>query len=222
MMADLFESLLTDNNWALFVFLLLLLAVTYLVMRITGRRFTDLKRQTEEWKVELSEKTARLGAQVGTRATAADLNKIFVDLHEFTREVEGRLDTKISRLRELLEEVESAERRLDDKLERIGDRGDDPELSEGSASIRERKRVTKETVGTNVDVIVGGGKTRALAADIVSVDQVAPTTDASFDRVVGLYESGNSVAQIVDSTRLPKGEIELMLNLYETQRGGAK
>ena len=220
MTAVLLASLLTDNKWVLFVFLVL--AVLYLVMRITGRRFRDLKRQTEEWKADLNEKTAKLGAQ-GRAGAAADLNKVFVDLHEFTREVEGRLDTKITYLRELLEEVESAEQRLDEKLERIGDGGDDQDVAEGAAAIVKRKRATKgrrAVKGTKVDVVVGAEKTAAVPADAIPAD--AASADELFDRVVELHEAGKSAAQIADSMRLPKGEIELMLNLHEIQKGGAK
>ncbi len=231
------QSILGEYQPILLIFLVI--AVMYLVLRITGRRFRELQQQTATWKADLREKAAR--ASTGTasaasaatgrggadsRGAAAELNKVFVELHDFAREVEGRLDTKMTYLRKLLEDVEAAERRIEARLARL----------EAGAASREQAvsrsdAVAVATTGPAADAQPSpGDEADTGGSDPTASDPKAahaspdggPGRDddpATFGRVVELFQSGASPSGIADATGLPKGEVELMLNLHQSKLG---
>ena len=96
------------SNSQVVLLVMLVLAVMFLIMRLTNRRLQNLRRQAAEWKNELAQSspktrsddsmvTSDRGGSGGTTTTAtttSSLNRAFVELHDFSREVEGRLDDR--------------------------------------------------------------------------------------------------------------------------------
>ena len=85
------------------IFLLfVVLATFFLVMRIATRRTT----RTERVSPRERRATAREDKPNVHGSAHPELEKLYVDLHDFSREIEARIDTKIAYLKGLIEEAE--------------------------------------------------------------------------------------------------------------------
>ena len=154
------------------------------------------------------------------------MDKVSVELHEFAREIEGRLDTKIAYLRGLLNEVEEVGQKLESLLEKAGVPEDKiKELAKLSTNNDTADTATGSADSSTQD-FDKGQHIDIHQADPKSTDSdplKAPGAQASdgntFERVVELHETGKNAAEIADTMSLPKGEIELMINLHQSKQG---
>lgn len=163
-----------------------------------------------------------------------EVERLYVDLQEFAREVEGRLDTKITYLRQLILEADRAgqnlERLLEDRArDDSGGKAAPPADSasrdsspaspspQDDAGVEEEATTQEEEVlGQRLDVTVGDDDDRpALDAGAGETEASAPDPA---ERVWSLHEAGQTPATIAEQTGLPEGEVELIINLRQSAK----
>jgi len=119
---------------------LMLIVVAFLLRR----SFT--KSKTSRQRDPMSE--ARREIHVAESSYAAKINQMEVRLHDYAREVEGRIGTKIALLNRLLAEADEKLQRL----EELGEKSGQTETSSSSGAVPESHRVIYDLADAGLDI----------------------------------------------------------------------
>lgn len=191
---------------------LLVVATLLLVMRLR-RRLAGAGDDAREHAVAAE----RRGAGVPPRRKTSpargqpEVERLFVELQEFAREVEGRLDTKIAYLKRLIAEADRVGQELDSRIGVQAPQapaggppaGNPPHGTDGG----EEREPAGPRLGEHLDIRVGeepGERAQDAGAG---------------HRVLGLHEEGRPVREIAELVGLPEGEVELIINLHHSEKG---
>ncbi len=177
------------ENW---VFVLLFVVVATFMMLIMIRRG---RRPTVGAREQAQQKMSELRDQTEIRDS---MDKLLVRLEEYSREVNGQLDTKFVRLEQVIQDA-------DDRIARL------------QSVIGEHDKRLGRLVATRRKL-----RPRSEPKKQISVDSseaaVAPSGDANsadprYKNVYDLADAGSSPIDIAERLGIPAGEIELILNL---------
>ncbi len=152
-----------------------------------------------------------------------EVERLRVDLESLAHEVEGRLNTKMVCLRRLIAEADEAAKRLealrDDGpealvAERTSNEGD-PECHHDRPGHDRpgHDRTGHDRTGHGRR----GDETENRAAATVDASG-SKESDAERARIVELFTAGRQAEEIAEEVGLPKGEVELVINLFQTER----
>jgi hypothetical protein len=179
-------------------------------------------------------------APIGTTARQdPEIAKLYIELSEFSRELEGRMDTKIAYLRRLLDEAERVMGQLNRAIgeadalragratpaagiaEAPGREAHETvvEVSRTESMPREREALPEPLAGPEpalVDVTVGGSPAAREVRTASSVEETTSAVPPGEDlrsRIVALSGEGKPPEAIAEALEVPKGEVELVLSL---------
>jgi len=157
-------------------------ATTWLMLRLRGVRRTTA---TTAGEVRSAPTTANRSTSATTNARASSPERWEAELHDFAREVEGRLDNKMIALKQL---IEAADRRI----EHLASLGlDEPAAAPPAVPIESESSSPSANVA------------RPHFAD-------SPARHAA---VYAMADAGHHAATIANRLGTPIGEIELILSL---------
>ena len=168
--------------------LMLVLGVAGLAFLLlsTRRRVMNVKREPTETP---REQFARLG---GLSRTTREVERVMQELDSLSRQIHGRIDTKLARLEKLLRDAD----------QRI--------------ALLSQQRDTSPERGSRLEVLLD----QEEPLDTVSSDE--SPGDATQQTVLRLAEENRSVLEIARHVGKTPGEVELMLALHKTRiEGGA-
>ncbi len=168
--------------------LMLVLGVAGLAFLLlsTRRRMVNVKREPTETP---REQFARLG---GLSRTTREVERVMEELDSLSRQIHGRIDTKLARLEKLLRDA-------DQRIALLSKSGD-----------------TSPERGSRLEVLLD----QEEPLDRVSGDE--NPGDATQQTVLRLAEANRSVLEIARHVGKTPGEVELMLALHKTRiEGGA-
>ena len=221
------------------VYVLLLVVVLLAVFMI--RRYKGRKTKTVEAAAQYRE-GPRAGDENSPSVYGQDarpeLEKLSADLHEFSREMEARMDTKIAYLRGVLDEATQVASRLEGLIERAVDREGAVEPAASSTAPERREALVRseplvQTAGLeSIEDAVESEELAQLTAAEPPTGDGAPEPDqepvggavditvgpkATINhRVIQLHRDGREPGEIAMELDLPRGEVELMINLAES------
>ena len=222
------------------VYVLLLVVVLLAVFMI--RRYKGRKTKTVEAAAQYRE-GPRAGDENSPSVYGQDarpeLEKLSADLHEFSREMEARMDTKIAYLRGVLDEATQVASRLEGLIERAVEREGDVEPATSSTAPERREVLVRsepsvQTVGLESieEAVVESEELAQLTAAELPTGDGVPEPDeepvgGAVDitvgpkvtinhRVIQLHRDGREPGEIAMELNLPRGEVELMINLAES------
>ena len=179
------EILTADGtNTVQLVMIILGIAALAFLLISTRRRIMNSTRQPTETP---REQFARLG---GLSRTTREVERVMAELDSLSREIHGRIDTKLARLEKLLRDADQRIALLSQPVDSSADRGSRLEI------LLEQEE----------------------PLDVVSGDD--NTGDATQQSVVRMAEVGRSVLEIAQHVGKTPGEIELMLALHKTRIEG--
>lgn len=260
----------------------------FLMMRVSSRRLIISRQQRQlDQQRTVEPPQQNLGSTSPPRGDP-EVERLYVDLQDFAREIEGRLDTKITYLRQLIKEAERTGQKLESLIEAaVGepvlvpdDQDDDPgepasgmssdssvesksesrvegqakalmdQASKFSEALASAQEVATEEVAQVEEEREGKGSLESspdVSADQGRVDQPAEDDDQSNlgknlditvgtdedrpdphrdpaseptdpqDKIWALHQEGKTSQEIADLMNLPKGEVELMINLRQSE-----
>jgi hypothetical protein len=151
-----------------------------------------------------------------------EIAKLYIELNEFAREMEGRLDTKIAYLRRLIVDAESVMRDLNraieggERLKRgepAGEAEPAPPPAAPESGPEPQGRFAAEPPPPLVDVLVGGSD--GLPAQPFPAEGVQ-------GRILSLWSAGKPQEAISEEVGVPRGEVELVLSLHRASQKKAK
>lgn len=179
------EILTADGtNTVQLVMIILGIAALAFLLISTRRRIMNSTRQPTETP---REQFARMG---GLSRTTREVERVMAELDSLSREIHGRIDTKLARLEKLLRDADQRIALLSQPVDSSADRG------------------------SRLEVLLE----QEEPLDAVSGDQ--NTGDATQQSVVRMAEVGRSVLEIAQHVGKTPGEIELMLALHKTRIEG--
>jgi len=206
------------------------LAILFL-LKISRKNRNAAAMRAEIEKAGRPEKPERYGghSRVGLPEGQQDpeVAKLYIELNEFARELEGRMDTKIAYLRKLLAEAERVIGELDRSIAcagraiaAAGKREDErapapegekanPPAIEGSPSAEKAEHPPATidiTIGEPAGSAAGSGGTAKSAQEDVR------------EKILRLAGEGKPKEAIVGEVGLPKGEVELVLSLHKAKK----
>jgi len=179
------EILTADGtNTVQLVMIILGIAALAFLLISTRRRIMNSTRQPTETP---REQFTRRG---GLSRTTREVERVMAELDSLSREIHGRIDTKLARLEKLLRDADQRIALLSQPVDSSADRGSRLEI------LLEQEE----------------------PLDVVSGDD--NTGDATQQSVVRMAEVGRSVLEIAQHVGKTPGEIELMLALHKTRIEG--
>lgn len=179
------EILTADGtNTVQLVMIILGIAALAFLLISTRRRIMNSTRQPAETP---REQFARIG---GLSRTTREVERVMAELDSLSREIHGRIDTKLARLEKLLRDADQRIALLSQPVDSSADRG------------------------SRLEVLLE----QEEPLDAVSGDD--NTGDATQQSVVRMAEVGRSVLEIAQHVGKTPGEIELMLALHKTRIEG--
>ena len=235
--------------------LLLVIATVYLVMRIKKRGRQKMEEAQERYR-EIAEDEAREQRKSrpvkGSPAPAgsspkADVQHLYVELHEFAREIEARLDTKIAYLKRLMDEAAMEGEslgRLIERAENLPAQVPSASRPEPNASASNPSTPSPAAPPPALSPTESAEPAVKKTADTApSPPEATPTADKPAEPVVGstvdltvgglpgeegdakgdngrildLHRQGKNPADIAAEVGLPKGEVELIIQLDKSQ-----
>ncbi len=182
----------------------------WFVLRAVVRRNQKLRR--ESVRVPGGGSPPLSSTHERERKTGADrdpeLAKLYIELNEFAREMEGRMDTKIAYLKRLIADAEKVMERLERAMaewrgQRAGSSG--PPRHDGLVSTA--PEVTVSPPRPTIDVLIGGSPAE------ISANGGGAARDAIAMRVLDLSRAGKSREEIASAAGIARGEVELILSL---------
>lgn len=179
------EILTADGtNTVQLVMIILGIAALAFLLISTRRRIMNSTRQPTETP---REQFARMG---GLSRTTREVERVMAELDSLSREIHGRIDTKLARLEKLLRDADQRIALLSQPVDSSADRG------------------------SRLEVLLE----QEEPLDVVSGDE--NSGDATQQSVVRMAEVGRSVLEIAQHVGKTPGEIELMLALHKTRIEG--
>ncbi len=142
-----------------------------------------------------------------------EVERLRVDLESLAHEVEGRLNTKMVCLRRLIAEADEAAKRL----EALRDDGPEAFVAERTSNDGDPEGHHDRTGHDRTGHGRTGDETENRAADTVDASG-SRESDAERARIVELFTAGRQAEEIAEEVGLPKGEVELVINLFQTER----
>lgn len=189
--------------------LAILAIVVFLFLRFSRKRLiARLSKEEEPQRARGGGGSALASGPASASGGISEIQRLFVEIHDFAREVEGRLDTKIAYLRRLLDEAEAVTRKLGQLLEAAGGSKEPG----GLPTSKPPEPAPAEAVpagagaGKAVDLVVGEPPREAASPQLRG-------------RILELHQAGRNVPEIVQAVGLPKGEVELIINLHQSASG---
>lgn len=145
------------------------------------------------------------------RVASRELNQVLVQLHEVSREIEGRLDTRVRYAQSLLGEAESVLGRLE-KIVAEARSLDDRDPAAGAVSNETMARGAPRATSSadNVEVELGTGRSGPAIG--------SATRDPHEQAIVDLAEAGRTAQSIATELGRPIGEVKLVLSLYRAKK----
>lgn len=175
------------QNWAI---VLLFVVVATFMMLIMIRR---ARRPTVSGREQARQQMSRLRDEAEIRSS---MDKLLIRLEEYSRDVNGQLDTKFVRLEQVIQDADDRISRLrsviDEHDKRLG------RLVETSRRLRTRSEPDAEKAPDSPAVAPSGD---------------ANPRDPRYKNVYDLADAGSSPVDIAERLGMPAGEIELILNL---------
>ena len=239
-------SIFGDGGSGVVFLALVVLGALFFVMRLTTRRTTRVETPT------MRERRPRPGDDKPNIHGSAhpELEKLYVDLHDFSREIEARIDTKIAYLKGLIDEAERVGARIEGVLRGGGGSGgsvarqepepvptmtdgadageghpDDADSGDPVEPLSEDKLDPesvldgdeKEQLSASPNVETSADETEEPASELgQTVDVRVGSEPVATDQVVELYRKGQSAGEIAAQLGVPRGEVELIINLAES------
>lgn len=183
------------QNWAL-IFLFGAIG-TFMMMRM-GRRRSRLAGDARD---KARQKIARLSDK---REIRDSMDKLLIRLEEYSREVNGQLDTKLVRLEQVIadadERIGSLQTVIDEHDRRLG-------------RLVETRRRLRQTTRDADDASSAGVAERKETVAVSSSASTKAPADQRYKNVYDLADAGSSPIDIGEQLGMPAGEIELILNL---------
>ncbi len=175
------------ENWAIVLFFVVVATFMMLIMIRRARRPAVTGRE------KARQQMSRLRDEAEIRDS---MDKLLIRLEEYSREVNGQLDTKFVRLEQVIQDA-------DDRISRLG------------AVIEEHDKRLTHLVQTRRRIRTRSEPDAEKAPDSSAV---APSSDANsgdprYKNVYDLADAGSSSVDIAERLGMPAGEIELILNL---------
>jgi len=145
-----------------------------------------------------------------------EVAKLYLELSDFAREMEGRMDTKIAYLKRLVSDAEKVLSDLNGAIARAealagGRGGAVPGFSPGPAPEVE---AASEPPAGSIE------KLPEPLIDVV-IDGTTPMGNQGLkDRILSLSGAGKTKEAIAEAVGVPKGEVELVLSLHRASQKG--
>ncbi len=137
-----------------------------------------------------------------------ELTKLYIELNEFAREMEGRMDTKIAYLKRLIAEAERVMAGLQEGIaEARGQPSTPPARTRPEDPAPIAPESSAEAPQPTTDVLIGGSPVKD------SANGGAAARDGLAGRVLDLWRAGKSREELAEAAGIPKGEVELILSL---------
>jgi len=155
----------------------------------------------------------RSAPEEDTRDVRRTMERLLVELHEVSREMNGRLDTKISVLNNLIREADEKIRHMETLV------AEARSMSASADAAPPRRSVApREPIGPTPDgsAPLGGRSSDARPARRRGSPSSAPNGVAPPPRYAEIYalaDQGLDPTQIAQQTGVPTGEVELILGL---------
>ena len=134
-----------------------------------------------------------------TAVNDPEVSRLFVELQEFAREIEGRIDTKIVYTKRLVADAERVIERLNRSIE------------EARALGLGQQQPQPQTAGPV-------GPATPVEPTDPGTPEIAIPRDGVHDRVLALADGGKSVDEVASEVGMPSGEVELILGLHRASR----
>ena len=180
-----------NESWPM---ILLFGVVACFMMLMMFRRMRRASRPVAPARELAKERVARIREEAEIRDS---MDKLLIRLEEYSREVNGQLDTKFVRLEQVIQDA-------DDRIGRL------------RSVIDEHDKRLGRLVETQRRLRRGGGPvsrpTDSLKQAEAPVDDGKPA-DPRYKNVYDLADAGSSPSDIAERLGMPSGEIELILNL---------
>ena len=156
-------------------------------------------------------------AQKRRGAQDPEVAKLYLELSEFSREMEGRMDTKIAYLKRLVADAEKVLSSLNGAIGRAealaGGGAGGPAASSpaepgpaGEAASGPRGASSETPPEPTIEVLIDGA--------------VPAGSQALKDRILSLSGAGKTKEAIAEAVGVPKGEVELVLSLHRASQKG--
>jgi hypothetical protein len=153
-----------------------------------------------------------------------EVARLYIEMNEFARELEGRLDTKIAYLKRLIADAERVMEGLNRALAGAAAAASTAPAASTASTAPTAPPVDPSpaapppapTPAPIVDVTVGGG---------APPDDPVPPSDGQDDirkRIVEMAKAGKPKEAIAEEVGVPKGEVELVLSLHRATLNGGR
>jgi hypothetical protein len=142
-----------------------------------------------------------------------EVARLYVELNEFAREMEGRMDTKITYLRRLIADAEKVMGELNQAIA-AGEavrKGEPRPVAPATSNPPADKVPEKPTPPKQVDIILGDVPDRGPNGPGQDVQDIG-------SRILGLAAEGKPKEAIAEAVGVPKGEVELVLSLHRASQ----
>ena len=183
------------QNWAI---VLLFVVVATFMMLIMIRR---ARRPTVSSREQARQQMSRLHDEAEIRSS---MDKLLIRLEEYSREVNGQLDTKFVRLEQVIADADERIGRLQTVIDEH-----DRRLGRLVETRRQLRQTARDADDASSPRAAEPEETVAVSS---SPDTKAPT-DHRYKNVYDLADAGSSPIDIAEQLCMPAGEIELILNL---------
>ncbi len=183
------------QSWAL-IFLFGVVG-TFMMMRMGRRR----SRPAGDAREKARQQIARLSDE---REIRDSMDKLLIRLEEYSREVNGQLDTKFVRLEQVIADADERIGRLQTVIAEH-----DQRLGRLVETRRQLRQTARDADDASSPRAAEPEETVAVSS---SPDTKAPT-DHRYKNVYDLADAGSSPIDIAEQLCMPAGEIELILNL---------
>jgi hypothetical protein len=152
-----------------------------------------------------------------------EVAKLYVELSEFAREMEGRMDTKIAYLRRLIADAEKVMHGLNGAIARaegVGGAaaGAPPVGSPGSAPAGGAAPAGGGVAPGMDPAAAPPQRPPEPLIDVVIDGAAACERQVVKDRILSLSGAGKSKEAIAEAVGIPKGEVELVLSLHRASQ----
>jgi hypothetical protein len=220
------------NPYSQIVFVVAAAFVILIFLRYSRKNRNAAAMRAEIEKAEKPERPERYGgpSRAGRPEGQQDpeVAKLYIELNEFARELEGRMDTKIAYLRKLLAEAERVIGELDRSMagarvaiaagpaDGKGERA--PPLERAPEAAPTGKEQPSGPL-PDAETPPSPPTTPTLDITVGDPDKTAGTGEAR-EKILRLAGEGKCKEEIIEEVGLPKGEVELVLRLHGAQKAG--
>ncbi len=153
-----------------------------------------------------------------------EISKLYIELNEFARDLEGRMDTKLTYLRRLIVDAERVSADLNRTIQRAEalQRGEQMPASVPAPEESGVPDPSPSITETGTGAVTEAEKTPSLMEVTVdgssTAEQEEPAGDGMQNRILSLAKEGRAPEAIAEEVGIPKGEVELVLSLHRAKK----